>query len=358
MLESRREAVTPAAKIVPQPSTSASGQVRPVGAASSSAVSTAASTPPPPHGVQSVQTPTFSQVDDDDGDEESEISVDMSRHAAPGAASTTAAGTAEAADVQAAIEAATTFLGAPAAHHPALPGFVRAAVEGELRRYGVLSFRDVDAAALSDKTEGMAKAFGESFLVPSARGVTGVAVSKQEGALYARAAESTKMLALLMAARVVTRDKLFGEMSQLMSAAYMNALVELLVKDINSANFSRAQLTLAGAPAARELFIARAVAASDGREHITESPVYAQIEAASSMARLWSVAAPRAASESASTTSASAAKPAPAAATPAKKPRNRKKKKNNNNSSSINATNSTDVKPAATPARSPAKGKQ
>lgn len=340
-------------KIVPAASAPSTAPARPSAASSSTSLAAAAFQTPL---VSSAAQLTAAPSDDDDN-VSSDSEVVVSHRAAHRAALSTEP--ADAATLQAAIQAsaasAAAFLEAPPTSHPALPSHVRAAVDEELNNLGVLTFRETDAVPLSSRAEGVVKAFGEAFKAPSARGVTGQAVAKQEGALFGRATDATKMLALLMAARVSARDQLFGAMSQQMSVAYMDALVELLVKEINGVNFSRAQLVLAGAPAARELFLATASAASDGRQHITFSPVYTQLEAASSTAKLWSASMPRVTSESTST-SAAAAKPA-AAATPAKKPRNRKKK-NNTNNSSTKATNSTDAKPAATPAKSPAKDKQ
>lgn len=311
-------------------------------------------TPVPPPAVSQNAAP--SGGDDDDGSVESsdsgEIFVNL-----PGAVS----GDSPAAPqkMRTAIEArAAAFLADEPTSHPALPDELERAVRHELQQRGVLGFQPNDAPPLPARTEGLVKAFSDKFLVPSTRGALPASVAKQEGALYARAADSLKLLSLLTAARVAVRASVFGEQSERMAGVYMSAVVELLVKEVNEANFSRAQLMLTNAPPARELFVATAAAASAGREHITLSQVYEPLLAASQTAKLW--APPASAARASGASAPSSASTSGAAgnnnnnnATP-KKPRNRTKnnKKNNNNSKPTSSTS--DAKPP-TPAKSPAK---
>ena len=302
--------------------------------------------------------------DEEEGDDaetssENEIVV---RPASVGAAASGANAVDQA--VSAAVEArAAAFLQVAPAEHAALPSFLRLSIAQELKAHGVLGFRETDATPLSAQVDDLLKAYGTSFLAPSMRGTLPPSSTGKEAALYHKVSDNLKLLALLTAARVTVRSQVFGNLSEAMAARFLTAIEEHLVHEINTDNFARAQLHVAGNQAARDLFVATASATAEGRQHLTFSPVYEPLMAAVQTTKTWaasgglSPSARQQTSSSASTSSSSSSNTSSTTTSSASKKNKKNRNKKNNNQKNAKSDSQPASKPA-TPVKSPAKDKQ
>lgn len=265
--------------------------------------------------------------------------------------------------VSAAVEArAAAFLQVAPAEHAALPSFLRLSIAQELKAHGVLGFRETDATPLSAQVDDLLKAYGTSFLAPSMRGTLPPSSTGKEAALYHKVSDNLKLLALLTAARVTVRSQVFGNLSEAMAARFLTAIEEHLVHEINTDNFARAQLHVAGNQAARDLFVATASATAEGRQHLTFSPVYEPLMAAVQTTKTWaasglSTSARQQTSSSASTSSSSSSNTSSTTTSSASKKNKKNRNKKNNNQKNAKSDSQPASKPA-TPVKSPAKDKQ